>query len=110
MSAEATVAFYGVRFPVSEDEITALEERSHPRILEARQNGLKYYWGNFAAPNEEYALFIGDNLGILGVENERRVQLSPEELLARVQETNAKLKRAAIMQSPMLYLQWQPDA
>ena len=35
MSTESTVAFYGVRFQVRHEEITSLEERSHPLLIAA---------------------------------------------------------------------------
>ena len=84
MSTESTLAFYGVRFQVRHEEITSLEQRSHPLLLAARRNGLKTYWANFMPQGEEYFLFIGDRLGVLGFENDREVHLSLDELANRV--------------------------
>jgi hypothetical protein len=109
MSSESTIAFYGVRLKITDEEITSLEERSHPLLVKARQNGLKYYWGNFASKGNEYLLFIGDKLGILGFENDREVHFSLDELMIRVSDTNARLQCAGIVERAMLYLEWQPD-
>jgi len=110
MSAESTLAFYGVRFEVANEEIISVEERSHPLLVKARQNGLKTYWGNFAfEEGDQYLLFIGDKIGILGAENDEEVQISIEELVRRARETSDKLKLAGILEPPMLYLAWEPD-
>jgi hypothetical protein len=109
MSTESMVAFYGVRFEISDEDITSLEERSHPLFVKARQNGLKIYWGNFVAKGNKYLLFIGDNLGILGLENDRQIHISLDELTKRANNTNARLQRAGIVEQAMLYLEWQPD-
>jgi hypothetical protein len=110
MSADSTVVYYGVRFEVSDDEVVALENRSHEKIIVARRYGLKYYWGNFAAPNSKYLLFIGDELGIIGLENRRQIHFRAEDLAKRMKETETKLSRAGIAELPALYLEWQTDA
>jgi hypothetical protein len=109
MSAESTIIFYGVRLELPEEEITSLEERSHHLIVKARQNGLKFYWGNFAAKGNKYLLFIGDKLAVLGVENEREIQIAPADLNRRIQDTAMRLQKAQIDEQPMLYMAWQPD-
>ncbi|HUT08940.1 MAG TPA: hypothetical protein VMY42_00445 [Thermoguttaceae bacterium] len=109
MSAESTVAFYGVRFEIADEDITSLEERSHPLLVKARQNGLKTYWGNFAEKGRKCLLFVGDKVGIFGLENDRQVRVSVDELANRANDTNARLQRAGIVEQAMLYLEWQPD-
>jgi hypothetical protein len=109
MSAESTTAFYGVRFEIPQDEVHLLELRTHPLVVKARQNGLKFYWGNFAPKGYRYLLFIGDKLGVLGLENEQELQLSLEELTRRASETRSRLHQAGIEVPCKVYLEWQPD-
>lgn len=109
MSTESTLAFYGVRVEIPEEEINALEEQSHNLIVKARQNGLKFYWGNFATKGSKYLLFIGDRLAVLGFENDREIKISLDDLNKRIRETDARLQKAEISEQPMLYMEWQPD-
>src|SRR5271154_1488612 len=109
MSAESTLAFYGVRFEIADEEITSVEERTHPLIVQARQNRLKTYWGRFGPKGDKYFLFVGDKLGILGFENLSEVSLSFDELANRVSETDARLRQAGVVERPMFYLSWEPD-
>ena len=110
MSAESTVVFYGVQFNMRDEEITALEDRSHPLLVVARRNGLKHYWGNFATPNSKWLLFIGDKLGILGLENEWEIQIRHDDLSDRMNEVEAKLRLTGIDEPPILCMAWQPDS
>jgi len=110
MSTASTIVFFGVRFELTEDEVTALEERTHPKLVAATQCGLKHYWGNFDAPGRRYLLFIGDRLGVLGLEDDREIEISTVELAARMKDTEIKLQRAGIVTAAALYLQWQADA
>jgi hypothetical protein len=109
MSTESTIAFYGVRFRVRPEEITSLEDRSHPLLIAARRNGLKSYWANFTPEGQNYLLFIGERLGILGFENDREVRLSVDEFAKRATDTDARLERAEITEGAVLWLQWRPD-
>ena len=36
MSREASLIFFGIRFDIGEDEITSVENRSHPIVSRAR--------------------------------------------------------------------------
>lgn len=111
MSADSTVAFLGVRFKIQDADVPLLENRSHRLQQKARECGLTTYWGTFSYPESRSVfLFIGDKLGIIGLENEREVCLSVESLSSRVQETTARLCRAGISESPLIHVQWQPDA
>jgi hypothetical protein len=110
MSAPACLMFYGVRYDVGEGEIEALEERSDPRIVSARKNGLKFYWGNFGLQQERWLLFVGANLGTFGLENSIETALKRQELDGLIKETEFKLRQAGFSEEPKLYVQWQPDA
>ena len=110
MSSPATVVFYGVRFELAEDEIPALEERSDPRLVSARRNGLKHYWGNFGAPGERWYLFVGAKLGILGPEGASDVMLDGRDLEGLIKDTNSRLRDGGFTGVSKLYIQWQSDA
>jgi hypothetical protein len=109
MSSDTFIAYFGVRFEISPDEIEGIELRSDPRVLAARKAGLKYYWGNFGGLQEKHALLVGSQIGILGPENSSEVRLSPNEAQASFDETTTKLKDAGFSEAPALYLMWQPD-
>jgi hypothetical protein len=108
--ASTTIAFVGTRMDVTEDEVHSLEDRSHPAIVQARKGGLDFYWGNFESPNERYFLFIGKRLGKFGLEDLAEVQI-PARQLGEIQgEVARRFEQAGISASPMLIVQFQPDA
>jgi len=109
MSTNSCVAYYGLRFEVSRDEVEHLETLSDSRFGIARRAGLKLYWGNFAAPGERYMLFVGEQLAILGPENSLELSLPSYSLQELMNSTRAKLQAAGLSGEPSLYLQWQPD-
>ena len=67
MSADSCVVYYGLRYHVLLEELEALETRTDPRVVAARKVGLRAYFGNFAAPDERFLLFIGAQIGVLGL-------------------------------------------
>lgn len=110
MSAEAFLAFYGIRRQLRDNEIEPLELETHPAIEIAQKHGLEYYWGDFATPEERYLLFLGDQLGIFGWENSDEVVMSREDLLQRMDGTESKLRAAGFTEKPALYLQREPNS
>jgi hypothetical protein len=108
MSA-TTIAFYGIRLNLGEDEIEALEDRSHPALLSARKVGLQHYWGNFGAPGESYLLFVGKLLGKLGVEDASELRVDAAQLGQIAAEVSSKLSSEGFSELPALLLQYQPD-
>jgi hypothetical protein len=110
MSADACIAFYGLRFEIRADEIEALENRTDSRMLAAKKVGLKHYWGNFGAPGDRYLLFVGAQLAKLGPENSPELAQSSRDLQAIMESTKVKLEAAGLRGEPSFYLQWQPDA
>lgn len=110
MSADACLAFYGIRFEIASDEIEGLETRSDPRLIAARRTGLKTYWGNFGGIGERYLLFVGANLAVLGPENQSDVAFGLSEFQAIVDSTKARLLSAGLAGEPSLYIQWQQDS
>lgn len=109
MSAPVCIVFYGVRFELRQDEIEPLEERSDHRLVAARKNGLKHYWGNCGLPGEKWLLFVGASLGKFGVEGQPNAEFDKQSLQSLMAETESKLRQAGFDQVPKLYLQWQED-
>jgi hypothetical protein len=109
MSADACVVYYGLRFEVAPDEIEALERRTDQRMVAARSAGLKTFWANFGAPDKRYLLFVGAELGLLGLEGEAAVQVDDRELQAIIESTVAKLQSAGLPGEPKLHMQWYAD-
>jgi hypothetical protein len=109
MSSDTFVAYFGLKFEVNADEIEAIELRSDPRIATARRAGLKYYFGNFAGLQENNLMFVGAQLGILGPENSRFIDIELGQLQQLIDKTKTALVDAGFEGTPSLHLQWQPD-
>lgn len=110
MSADGCVVYYGLRYELSEHELEALELRTDWRIVAARDAGLKHYWGNFAAPDEQYLLFVGTELGVFGPENRLALEFERGEIEKVMAETADKLREARLQGEPKLHVQWWVDA
>ena len=110
MSAPCCVVYYGLRFEIDEAEIESYEERTHQIIKNARKYHLKYYWGNFAEPDEKYYAFLGTEVGIFGIENSLENSITNEEINKMMNETEEKLRRAGYSEMPKLFIQWMMDA
>jgi|SRR5215472_11401312 len=109
MSADTCIAYFGLRIEISDDEIEGIERRSDQRVAAARRAGLKYYFGNFGGLQERYLMFVGDQLGLMGLENSEAISVSLEDIQERMDKTKAKLTEAGFEGAPSLHLQWQPD-
>lgn len=107
--AATTIVFYGIRFEVTEDDITALESRTHPKILAAKEVGLEYYWGNFDSPDEEYVMFIGKLIGKIGVEDHREFQFKATEITEIEKLVSGRLRQVGIVEKSSLHFKYQPD-
>jgi len=112
MSSPSTLAFFGIRLPMASEspELALLEARRHPLQLAARKEGLDFYWGNFGEPAEEYLLFVGLNLGMVGPEAVPWIVLDIDNLKLKAGLASQKLVRIGLQQKPSLFVQWMPDA
>jgi hypothetical protein len=108
MSREASLIFFGVRFEISEDEITSVEERNHPIVSRARSVGLQVYWENIGITTPTYCGFAGRKIAILGVEDEAEVSIEQSSLNELMDKVRNKLNEAGISSEPKLYLCWLP--
>jgi hypothetical protein len=109
MSAPSCVAYVGLRFAVSDDELKALEERQDSRQVDARNAGLKSYWGRFGLERPSYALLVGTPVGSLGPEGVGSASLAADALAALIATTRERLTTAGMDGDIGLHIEWQPD-
>ncbi|PQO41927.1 hypothetical protein [Blastopirellula marina] len=107
--AATTIVFYGIRLEVPESDVTALESRTHPKILAAREVGLEYYWGNFDSPGEEYVMFIGKLIGKIGFEDHNELQFNVAMISEIAELVSGRLRQVGFVEKPCLHLKFQPD-
>lgn len=110
MSANACVAFYGLRFMILPDEIEDLEARTDPRQIAARKADLATYWGNFGGENDRYVLFVGTRIAVLGPEDAPASALPHERMLQLMSATVERLNFIGLVGDVGLYMEWQADA
>jgi hypothetical protein len=108
--ADTTIVFLGLKMEVAIDDVPALESRSFPLLVSARQAGLEHYWGNFESPNERYSLFIGKLLGRLGIEDQQELGISPQSLVSQSTDIAQRLRDAGMPGVPVLYVELQRDS
>jgi hypothetical protein len=107
MGADAFIAFYGIKIAIiqtDEDTLDALETRSEPRLRNAQQHGLHVHWGRLTE-GEDYFLYVGHQIGRLGVENDTYIQVPFYKLTETAINVQARLKEAGFRESPALHLQ-----
>jgi len=104
MGADAFVAFYGVRYVLTDDEVEAVETNHDRRVRAARGAKLHTYMGRLT-DGEPYFLLIGMRLGILGVENDSYRCLDASGLERIMADTKGKLAEAGLSDEPHLHLQ-----
>lgn len=109
MSSDTFIAYFGLKFEASPDEVEAIELRSDQRVAAARRAGIKYYFGDFGGSEESNLLFVGSQLGIIGPENSSSVEIELDQLQQLIDKTKSALADAGFEGVPSLHLQWQPD-
>jgi hypothetical protein len=107
MGGDAFIAFYGVKIAISrtdKDTLDALKRRTESRLRGARQHGLHVYWGRLT-DGEDYFLYVGHQIGLLGVENNTYVHVPLDKLTETAISVQARLKEAGFVESPALHPQ-----
>jgi hypothetical protein len=104
LGADAFIAFYGLRFQLSDGELDAVEQRTDHRVTAARRARLQTYLGRLT-DGEPHFLLVGTRLGVLGVENESEKSVGGVELQQIMSDTAAKLEEAGLSGAPRLFLQ-----
>jgi hypothetical protein len=109
MSAESTIAFFGIRFDVPETEVEELELRRHPLIAKARTASIQHYWANFGGVDPKYVLLLGRKLSTIGFEDAIDYTVSQGELVNIMEDVRRKLQAAGFDQEPELIIQILPS-
>lgn len=104
MGADAFIAFYGVKFTLTQDEADACEEGSENRIKRARKARLDYVFDRLT-DGEPYFLYVGASLAALGVEADSYTHVTEAELHSQVTETRVKLLAAGFTETPTFHFQ-----
>lgn len=107
--AATSIAFYGIRLDVTESDLDALEARSHPAMVAAKNAGLHTYWGNFDSPGERYFLFLGRLIVKLGLEDGRELQFGADESSGIAADVCSRLEKAGYTANQQFYFQFHPD-
>jgi hypothetical protein len=110
MSASACIVYVGIRYEVSDDEISALELRRDPRQRAAKQVGLNSYWGNFGGSEDRYLLLVGTEIAVLGPEDRSWSSVTIERLQDIVSGTEEALDEAGLEGPRGLHVEWLDDA
>jgi len=109
MGAESFVIYYGLKFPVAEEDVKELMKAKHSYQVTAQHLGLDCYWGDFSPFEYEYGVFLGKEIGVLGAEHEWNQEVSEAELNRIIDTTKAILKKAGFKEEPKLLMHLQPD-
>lgn len=107
MGADAMLVFYGVKIPLDPDDEAAQEacgDGSDPRCQAAQKVGLDSCNGRMTN-GEDYFLYIGRQLGWLGLEHQSYQRLQPTALAKIIDEVDARLAQAGIGGNAALH--WQ---
>ena len=106
MGADEFIAFYGLRYTLTDPEMDAVEQRSDARVIAARRPKLQTYTGRLT-DGEPHFFFVGTCLGVFGVENESERSVEAATLEQIMRETAAKLQAAGLPGTPRLHLQFE---
>ena len=109
MSADVVIIYYGLKFPVTEEEVKELQEEEHPYQVTARKLDLNCYWGDCSAVEDEYYVFVGKEIGRMGCEHPWNQEISDPDLSRIIETTKATLKNAGFTEEPKLLMHLQPD-
>ena len=104
MGADSFIAFFGVRFELSEEEMELCETGDDDRIRRARKAKLDFC-SDRATDGEKYFLYVGRSLADLLVEAGVYEKLSEAELIDVVSQTKTRLTQAEISGEPSLHFQ-----
>jgi hypothetical protein len=104
MGADSVIAYFGVRYELSEEEMDACEAGEDERTLRARRAKLDYCFDR-PTDGEGYFLYVGRRLANLGVEADVYEELSELGLLEIMAKTKTSLAKAEIAGEPALHFQ-----
>jgi len=106
LGANAFIAFYGLRYTLTDAEMDAVEQNSDERVIAARRAKLQTYPGRLTDGQPHY-LLVGTRLGVFGIENESVRSVDTSELEEIMRGTTEKLNAAGLPGAPQLHLQFE---
>jgi hypothetical protein len=107
MGADAFLSFYGIKISLDPDDETvlnAIEDGTDPRLRAADRAGLDTCFGRMT-DGEDHFLFIGHNIGWLGLENDYDIQIGMQKLTEISLKVQAGLRQAGFTDEPAFHLQ-----
>jgi len=107
MGASNFLVYYGLRWDVLDSELDALQRRTDPRQIAAREHGLDCWFG--VTNEESHFVLLGRAIGNYGWEYLANSQIDDEQLAALMADTKAKLVAAGYADVPALHCQFEPD-
>ena len=108
--AGTTIVFFGIRISLVEEDIEAMENRTHHYLIRSRKEKLDYYWGKFERATESYYLFVGHLLGKFGEEDRFERQFVLESIAEMAIDLKRRLPEAGFEGIPTLFIQFESDA
>ena len=107
MSASNFHVYYGLRFDLSDQDLSPYERRESPQQIAAREHGLDCWWG--VSNEESYFLLLGTSIGNFGWEYLANNSTDDAKLADIMAQTKAKLAAAGYTDPPALHCQFEPD-
>ncbi len=107
MGADSFVAFFGIKLsldPEDEDVLDACGDETDPRCVAAKAVGLQVHSGRMT-DGEDYFLYVGHRLGLIGLQHDRHTTLSEPQFLEIAASVRKRLVEAGFQEQPKLHLQ-----
>ena len=108
MGADSFMAMVGLRFPVSREEVDAMEWVDDPRQVAAEKAGLEAWFGS-SGDGGPYWLLVGRPLGWLRKEHEYSHSIDGSLLAEEMEKAAEALRSVGFLDPPRLLLEFQPD-
>lgn len=110
MSADSVIVFYGAHISLSDDDMTACEERTHPMIRAARDAKLDFYWSDFIPHDERgYELLVGRRFGSFGPEDSVEAHIERGTLTLTMDAVDSFLARVGLASPGKLIVRYEQD-
>jgi hypothetical protein len=104
LGADSFIAFYGLRYTLTNSELDAVSSRTDERVVAARRERLRTHFGRLT-DGEPYFLFVGMPLGVFGLQGDSERSYDWDELEQLKADTATKLAAAGLQGTPQLHLQ-----
>lgn len=109
MGADSVYFYYGVRrtvAPNDDEQISQLEDESHPICKLAFAHKLSTTWGCLT-DGADFFILIGHEFGRFGIEGIHERSIDEAQFAGIIESTKARLKEAGFNEPPAFYVQLQ---